>query len=68
MKLLFSNSGDVFWTPFYGVYRWDRLMVTRPGTYAVITHNTELRHMQEPRCAHPTCVVDDFGNLVKVPE
>ena len=66
MKLLFDDSGEAFWTPCYGVYRWDKHMVTRPGTYAVVTHNSELRQMQEPRNAHPTCVVDDFGNLVRV--
>jgi hypothetical protein len=66
MKLLFDDTGDAFWTQWYGIWRWDKRMVTRPGTYAVITHNAELRAMQEARCAHPTCVVDDFGNLVKV--
>ena len=68
MKLTFSSSGEVMWTPWYGVYRWDRHMVSRPGTYAVIVTNGELSTMQDvqPGRRHPTCVVDDFGSLVRV--
>ena len=68
----FMWSGEGYWTPAYGVYRWSDLMVTRPGTYAVIAHSMALA-LARMGCedsyafSHPTCVVDDFGDLVKVP-
>jgi hypothetical protein len=66
----FETSGDAFWTDDYGVYRWCKDFVTRPGTYRVVglLRVSDLMRM----CARdgiewPTCVVDDFGSLVKVP-
>lgn len=49
------------------VFRWANLL-HRDGMYGVICTNIELAHMQgvEPGCVHLDCVVDDFGNLVRV--
>ena len=71
MKIHYSQGGGSFWTDLYGVHRWDPSLVTRPGTYGLIFNAVVLqlaRMSVDKNCwvTHPTCVVDDFGSLVRV--
>lgn len=69
MKLSVYPGCADYWAPFYGVHRWDQHLNTRPGTYSIVAKNVDLAHMQgAPNgSVHMTCVVDDFGTLVRVP-
>jgi hypothetical protein len=64
-----QSYGDSFFTPFYGAFRWHSHLCYRPGTWALIGFNLEFDRMRgiENDSIHITCVVDDFGNLVRVP-
>ena len=51
------------------VYQWDKSCVGKlSGNYFVVSMNYELAYMQgvKPGCVHVECIVDDFGNLVRV--
>lgn len=72
MKMLYEDNGDGFYAgDTCAIYRWYPALVLRAGTYRVIALNAAFDlmkfynggHSEE----HPTCVVDDFGSLVKVP-
>lgn len=70
MNITYQSSGASYWTPFYGVHRWDRLLSDKPGTYALVLMPEVLqlfRMAANGEVRHPTCVVDDFGTLVRVP-
>ena len=63
-----NHYHDSFFTDAYGAFRWDRNIGSRIGTWFLVSFSLEFDRMRglisEP---HITCVVDDFGNLVKVP-
>lgn len=64
------NTSEFHVDGLYGVYRWDEHLNTRPGTYRVVAGNValQLAWMGDGMTyRNPTCVVDDFGSLVKVP-
>lgn len=73
MNITFDNeTGDAFWIEgVCGIYRWYASFLNRPGTYRVVALSPAYEYMKftgatkhvEP---HPTCVVDDFGNLVRI--
>ena len=67
-KILLVDDG--YHTNAYSIYRWNSLMVDRPGTYRVIGSwpSMEFARMavSDGQYEHPTCVVDDFGSLVRV--
>lgn len=67
----YAWQGNGYFTPTYGVYRWG-ILTTRPGTYRVVAMPQALAliRMTDARkdYDHPTCVVDDFGDLVPVGE
>ena len=65
MKIEFFDDAGYF-TPFYGVMRHTALMC-KPGFWSVISMCPQLAWMQGVQNAHMTCVVDDFGDLVRVP-
>jgi len=69
MKLHLYDFTSLFWTPSYSVHRWHNLLNEKPGTYRIVSENTALARMQGADYGdmHPTCVVDDYGQLVKVP-
>lgn len=75
MALRHCNTTDEnFFTDCCGIYRHDRHMVNRVGTYICIPILDAAEFIQFARLSemsgwetHPTCVVDDFGSLVKVP-
>jgi hypothetical protein len=62
-------SSDSFYTDSYGAHRWEPALITRPGTWRVVTMNLEFDRMRgiDNDVINMTCVVDDFGSLVKVP-
>ena len=68
-RILLADDG--YHTDAYSVYRWNDLMVDRRGTYRVIGGwaSMEFARMAcgSDNYEHPTCVVDDFGSLVRVP-
>ena len=68
MEIDYAWQGDGYFTDFFSVTRWGSL-IERSGTYRVIATMKVLAiaQMGSSDYAHPTCVVDDFGDLVKVP-
>lgn len=68
-EILLTDDG--YHNAAYSVYRWNGLMVDRPGTYRVIGSWASMEFARMVVGAgnyeHPTCVVDDFGSLVAVP-
>ena len=73
-QMMVDATSDVFFTPLCGIYRWKESMVTRAGTYLVVWLGEVYDCIMFARMKasddgsiHPTCVVDDFGSLVKVP-
>lgn len=70
--MISAQTDTTYWNDICGVFRWDPVLCTRPGTYRVVAlaHTFDLIVMGQKEIAgwdHPTCVVDDFGTLVKVP-
>lgn len=64
---MMSIEGDgTFWKAGYGAYRWDKTLYSRPGTWFLVSLNYEFDYLRGVKSLHVTCVVDDFGNLVKV--
>ena len=67
----FYPNCDGYSTPAYSVWRWNAHLVGRPGTYRVIANWFSLSLIRMggggDTYEHPTCVVDDFGSLVRVP-
>lgn len=59
--IYYSEKGLSIWS-------WYELMAPM-WRYIVICPHLELARMQgvSPGQVHPICVIDDFGNLVKVP-
>lgn len=66
MKIVCEND-CAFWTDSYGAFRWDTHLQGRPGTWYLVSTCPDFDYMRGLVSAHITCVVDDFGNLVKVP-
>jgi hypothetical protein len=68
MKVTYSHTGHFMSTPQYTIFRWHKDICPTPGTYRVVAVNHALARMQgaEWEDIHPTCVVDDFGTLVRV--
>lgn len=64
-----QSYGDSFFTPFYGAFRWHEQLCGRVGMWALVGFNLEFDQMRgiKPDSVHIECVVDDFGNLVRVP-
>ena len=65
------NGGDGYHTDFYGVYRWSEHMGCLPGRYVVVATKPVLYLAwmgDKMTYRHPVCVVDDFGQLVAVPQ
>ena len=69
MNAVITQGPAMFWTEGYGAFRWDAILTTRPGTWYLVTLNLafdQLRGVHNDD-RNITCVVDDFGNLVRVP-
>jgi len=68
MNMLYDINGGIFWVgnngDYWAIYRWGSL-AEKPGTYRAIMPRYLSELLDWP--THPTCVVDDFGNLVRVP-
>lgn len=67
MSIQHSLAG-IFWTDAYGAYRWDSILAQKTGLWELISLNVDFDYMRgiDPGKVHTSCVVDDFGNLVKV--
>ena len=71
MKFLNTRTidADCEWVQGNGItmWRWNESLVSERGTWAVLATNLDLARMQNvtPGNAHITCIVDDFGNLVR---
>jgi len=63
-----DSYGDAFFTDTYGAFRWDRNLCSRPGTWYLVSLNNDFDRMRGVGFCdvNITCVVDDFGNLVRV--
>jgi hypothetical protein len=62
------SYGDSFYTPSYSAFRWGQWLPIRVGTWMLVCMNLEFDQMRGMKLddVHITCVVDDFGNLVRV--
>ena len=71
-EIIYSTAGDAMHTAMLGVYRWGFMSSDTPsGLYRVQlgiqAADIMLMLSREPRPAFSCyCVVDNFGNLVKV--
>ena len=63
-----TSYGDSFFTDFYGAFRWDFRVPGASKNWYLVGLNTEFDRMRgiQNSDIHITCVVDDFGNLVRV--
>jgi hypothetical protein len=69
MKAIQTQSEGAFWTASYGAFRWHEStsMHDKPGTWILISAGLEFDRFRDLKGKfHVTCVVDDFGNLVRV--
>lgn len=68
MSAITEKGSSSFWTDGYGAFRWDDTLLSRPGTWFLVTKNLAFDFMRVgPYDVNITCVVDDFGDLVRVP-
>lgn len=69
MNAIETQGPVAFWTAAYGAHRWDKYLFGRHGTWLLVSKSTEFDFMRGMRydAVHITCVVDDFGDLVRVP-
>lgn len=66
MNVIQTMTPEAFYTAEYGAYRWDKHMVEKPGTWILISRACWFDHFRGFQRPHVTCVVDDFGDLVRV--
>ena len=69
MRTACNRNCSAIWGCSMSIYQWDTMMFKKnPANYFVLCINTELARMQgvEPIDVHVECIVDDFGNLVRV--
>lgn len=70
MNAIESQAPGAFWTKYYGAHRWSDSFACfmRPGTWYLISLTTAWDHFRGVPVDRvmATCVVDDFGNLVRV--
>ena len=66
MNAIIASTPERFHTADYGAYRWDPLMVEKPGTWILISTSCSFDHFRGVQRPHVSCVVDDFGDLVRV--
>ena len=66
--MTFGADDDVVYMPSYSMHRWTKYLANKIGMWSLICKNNDLAYMQgaDPGSVHPNCVVDDFGNLVRV--
>lgn len=67
MNSIKTMTPEAFYTAEYSAFRWDQRMVERVGTWILISKSCFFDHFRGMQRAHVTCVVDDFGDLVRVP-
>lgn len=69
MKAIRTQSYVAFWTDSYGAFRWNKCpsMHDKPGTWMLVSMGLEFDRFRDLKGEfHVTCVVDDFGDLVRV--
>ena len=68
MNAITHQTVSGFYTRAYGAFRWDTHLTGGQGNWFLVTMNYEFDKMRgvDPYGTSISCVVDDFGNLVKV--
>ena len=68
MNVITQQTVSAFYTRSYGAFRWDAHLAGGQGQWFLVTMNYEFDRLRgvDPYGANIACVVDDFGNLVKV--
>ena len=68
MNAITAQNGVAFWTRSYGAFRWDKNLQARRAQWFLVSFCSEFDYLRGLASAHVACTVDDFGNLVAVPE
>ena len=66
MNAITHQTVSGFYTRAYGAFRWDTHLKGGNGNWFLVTMNYEFDKLRGVGDTNIACVVDDFGNLVKV--
>ncbi len=61
-----TDDPACFWTGTYGAFRWSEHLQAANGQWLLVTLNLAFDRMRGVSAPNIECVVDDFGDLVRI--